>query len=49
MTTLPIGKLPTELLQRLIAQIGKPDEQVMLGPSIGEDAAILKIGNKLLR
>jgi len=47
-TTLPVGKLPTELLQRLLSKGGGADEQVMLGPSIGEDAAILRIGNKLL-
>lgn len=47
-TTLPVGKLPSELLQRLLSKGGRADEQVMLGPSIGEDAVILRIGNKLL-
>ncbi len=48
MDSLPIGKLPMALLQRLIAKVGRDDEQVILGPSIGEDAAILRIGSKLL-
>lgn len=48
MNTLPAGKLPIELLQRLISKATGKDKQVVLGPSIGEDAAILRVGNKLL-
>jgi len=45
---LPVGKLPATLLQKLIAKFEREDEQVVLGPSIGEDAAVIKIGSKLL-
>jgi hydrogenase maturation factor len=45
---LPLGKLPTALLSRFIDKIETEDEQVVLGPSIGEDAAVIRLGNKLL-
>jgi len=45
---LPIGKLPTPLLRRFLGKIRTQDEQVVLGPSIGEDVAVIRLGNKLL-
>jgi len=45
---LPVGKLPTDLLSRFINRIRTEDGQVVLGPSIGEDAAVIRLGNKLL-
>jgi len=45
---LPVGKLPTPLLRKFIDKIGIEDEQVVVGPSIGEDAAVIRLGNKLL-
>ena len=48
MNPLRVGKLPTALLGRFIDKIRSGDEQVILGPSIGEDAAVIKVGNKLL-
>lgn len=46
--TLPVGKLPAALLRRFIGKIKIADEQVVLGPSIGEDVAVIRLGNKLL-
>jgi len=46
--SLPIGKLPSELLKKLISQIRIEDAQVVLGPAIGEDVAIIDFNNKLL-
>ncbi len=48
MDTLPVGKLPIELVGRLISKVEREDKQVVLGPSIGEDAAILRLSDRLL-
>ena len=48
MNPLSVGKLPTALLSRFIAKVRSEDGQVVLGPSIGEDAAVIRLGNKLL-
>ena len=46
--SLPVGKLPNSLLQKLLDKIHIEDEQVVLGPAIGEDAAVIRLGDKLL-
>jgi hydrogenase expression/formation protein HypE len=38
------GKLRPELLARSIRHLGAPDRRVLLGPRLGEDAAIVRIG-----
>ena len=48
MNRLNIGKLPSRLLRKFINKIRIEDEQVVLGPSIGEDVAVMKFGDKLL-
>ena len=48
MKPLPVGKLPAALLRKFIGKIRIEDEQVVLGPSIGEDVAVIRLGNKLL-
>jgi hydrogenase maturation factor len=48
MGSLPVGKLPAALLRKLINKIKIEDEQVVLGPSIGEDVAVIRLGDKLL-
>ena len=48
MEPLPVGKLPAALLRKFIGKIRIEDEQVVLGPSIGEDVAVIRLGNKLL-
>lgn len=48
MTTLPIGKLPSELLETLLARYATDDQRVVLGPSIGEDAAVIDMGDRYL-
>ncbi len=46
---LPIGKLPNKLLQKLLDKIEVKDDRVILGPSVGEDAAVIQFdGGKLL-
>ena len=45
----PIGKIPHEyLLQVVFNRLGTPDERVLLGPAIGEDAAVLDFGDRVL-
>ena len=43
-----IGKFPPELLERLLASAKSPDTRVVLGPRVGEDAAALDFGDRLL-
>ncbi|MFB3119832.1 MAG: AIR synthase family protein [Stenotrophomonas maltophilia] len=43
-----LGKFPPQLLERLLGQIPATDPQVLIGPGIGEDAAVISWGDKLL-
>jgi hydrogenase maturation factor len=45
---LPVGKLPAELLQRLLKSAPVTDERVLLGPQPGVDCAVLDLGERLL-
>lgn len=42
-TPIPVGKLPTDLLARLLADLGPRPPEVRLGPAIGEDACALEV------
>jgi hydrogenase maturation factor len=42
------GKLPPELLRRLLRYSGEHDRRVMLGPKLGEDAALVRLGKTIL-
>jgi hydrogenase maturation factor len=42
------GKLPPELLGRLLRHRGAEDRRVLLGPKLGEDAALVRIGGHTL-
>jgi len=44
---IPAGKLPAELLARLLERYVRPDPSVLLGPGIGRDAAIVDLGHEL--
>jgi hydrogenase expression/formation protein HypE len=41
---LPAGKLPPDLLRSLLSSVTPADPSVIVGPEIGEDAAILDLG-----
>lgn len=43
-----VGKLPNELLARLLASIQPRDPRVLLGPGIGRDAAVIEAGGDRL-
>jgi len=42
------GKLPPDLLKRLLKNTGARDRRVLLGPAFGEDAAVVRLGKHLL-
>lgn len=45
---LPAGKLPRRLLASLLTRYTHPTPGVVLGPRIGEDAAVIEIGERCL-
>jgi hydrogenase expression/formation protein HypE len=43
------GKVPPEILQSIVfSKLGRSDADVILGPELGEDAAVIKIGNQVV-
>lgn len=48
MSTLPLGKLPPDLLAQILAQAPVSDPRVLLGPGIGLDCAVLTFGDHCL-
>jgi hydrogenase expression/formation protein HypE len=46
--TLPVGKLRAELLERLLGKFAPTDPRVVVGPRVGEDAAVLDMGDRYL-
>jgi len=48
MSVLKPGKLPPELLQRLLRSYTCADSRVIVGPAVGEDAAIIDMGDHYL-
>lgn len=47
-TPLPVGKLRPALLRELLARHAVPDARVVVGPRVGEDAAVLDMGDRYL-
>ncbi|MBZ5685493.1 MAG: AIR synthase family protein [Acidobacteriia bacterium] len=45
---LPVGKLPLEHLRSLLKQPPKHDPRLLIGPQIGEDAAVIDAGDRFL-
>jgi len=43
-----IGKLPNQVLGQLLARIGCRDPRVVVGPAVGQDAAVIDMGPRLL-
>jgi len=43
-----IGKFPPSLLEKLLKKTGITDSRVLLGPGLGEDAAVLDLSDTLL-
>ena len=45
---IPIGKLPAEHLARLLAKHTRPDPRLIVGARVGEDAAVIDMGDRYL-
>ena len=45
---LPVGKLPHEHLRSLLRHLPKHDSRLLIGPQIGEDAAVIDAGDRYL-
>ena len=43
-----VGKFPSAMLERLLSKVTSTDPRVLVGPKIGEDAAVIDMGNRLL-
>ena len=48
MPALAVGKLPPQLLARLLGRLAPADPRVVVGPRLGEDAAVLDMGDRYL-
>jgi hydrogenase expression/formation protein HypE len=48
MSVLKPGKLPPELLQRLLRSYTSADPRLIVGPAVGEDAAVIDMGDRYL-
>jgi hydrogenase expression/formation protein HypE len=49
MGKLKVGKIPNEVLRRVVfARLGAEDASVILGPNIGEDAALIRISKDIV-
>ena len=45
---LDVGKLPVDLLRSLLERFGGQHERLVVGPRVGEDAAVLDMGDRYL-
>jgi hydrogenase maturation factor len=45
---LPVGKLRAELLERLLGKYAAQSARVVVGPRVGEDAAVIDMGDRYL-
>lgn len=45
---LPVGKVPLDLLSELLETLPADDPSVVIGPAIGHDAAVVRLGDHLL-
>jgi hydrogenase expression/formation protein HypE len=43
-----VGKLPMEFLRELLERYGGQDDRLVVGPRVGEDAAVLDMGERYL-
>jgi hydrogenase expression/formation protein HypE len=48
MSPLPTGKLPVDLLQAVLEKAPRRDSRVIVGPRVGEDAAVIDMGDRCL-
>jgi hydrogenase expression/formation protein HypE len=46
--TLPVGKLPADLLAKLLRKFAATDPRVVVGPDVGQDCAVVRFSGGLL-
>jgi hydrogenase expression/formation protein HypE len=44
----PVGKLPMEVLARMLQRSTRADDRLILGPGVGLDCAVIDLGDRLL-
>ena len=47
-TVFPTGKVPLEFLEMLLAKYARPDDRLVAGPRVGEDVAVIDMGERYL-
>jgi hydrogenase maturation factor len=47
-TELPAGKLPTDMLARILDELGEQPAEMRLGPAVGEDACAMQVPSGVL-
>ena len=46
---LKVGKIPNEILKKIVFEnLGRTDPSVLLGPNLGEDAALIQLGRNIV-
>ena len=46
---LPTGKLPQDILKRVVFEkLGIPSSRILQGPGVGEDAAVIEMGDRVI-
>ena len=46
---LPTGKVPSDVLRRIVfPRLGVPSDRVLQGPGVGEDAAVIDMGDRVM-
>jgi hydrogenase maturation factor len=48
MQPFPTGKIPPEALEKLLRRMPRGDPRVLIGPQVGEDAAVIDLGDRYL-
>ncbi len=48
MSTFGVGKLPVDSLQKLLDSVSVDDPRVVIGPRLGEDAAVIDMKDRYL-
>ena len=48
MPPVPVGKFPHDLLDKLLKRLPRADPRVLIGPRLGEDAAVIDMGDRCL-
>jgi hydrogenase maturation factor len=45
---IPVGKLPSDILEKLLKAYTNPENGVIIGPAVGEDATVIEIADRYI-